>query len=210
MTENNKKKEGEKEMQQHGNDSTELFQCVPEDLLFLPPYMRYLLGWIFLLAFTLSFLIVPVTGLLFLMPWIWIKLPITTLCYGIVLFALSKVPTKEWPPARKLSQLWYEIFNLSVNMSPATRQKFLDESDNTHLAVCMHPHGIIPYHGLLWSAYCDQYLVDKVNGKFLYGFGAVADIVMQLPLLRTFMGWLACGSASYSTLKAGISEVSAQ
>lgn len=38
----------------------------------------------------------------------------------------------------------------------------------------------------------------------MYGFGAMADIVMYLPFLRNILGFLAGGSATYKVLKDGI------
>jgi len=74
--------------------------------------------------------------------------------------------------------------------------------------LAMHPHGIIPLHALLWVAYCDQYLSDKALNIQMYGFGAVADVVFYLPFLRTILGWLSVCSATYSTLRRGLIDVS--
>ena len=49
----------------------------------------------------------------------------------------------------------------------------------------MHPHGIVPFHAILWAAYCDQHYVYE--DKQLYGFGAAADVVGYLPFLRNIM-----------------------
>ncbi len=73
--------------------------------------------------------------------------------------------------------------------------------------MCMHPHGIVPFHAGLWAAYADQYLCDKESGRALYGFGAAADAVGYVPVLRNIMGWLSAGSASYKVLKNGITKV---
>eukprot|EP00428_Durinskia_dybowskii_P060943 CAMPEP_0170373986 /NCGR_PEP_ID=MMETSP0117_2-20130122/10360_1 /TAXON_ID=400756 /ORGANISM="Durinskia baltica, Strain CSIRO CS-38" /LENGTH=264 /DNA_ID=CAMNT_0010628911 /DNA_START=472 /DNA_END=1266 /DNA_ORIENTATION=- len=72
--------------------------------------------------------------------------------------------------------------------------------------MCMHPHGIVPFHAGLWAAYADQYLSDKVSGRALYGFGAAADAVAYVPGLRNIMGWLSAGSATYKVLKDGITK----
>lgn len=81
----------------------------------------------------------------------------------------------------------------------------MSEGDDNQYIIAMHPHGIVPFHAILWSAYCDSYLSSKVHkGKALYGFGAAADIVMYLPILRNIMGWLSAGSADYKTLKNGL------
>lgn len=57
--------------------------------------------------------------------------------------------------------------------------------DETKLIMAMHPHGIVPFHALLWAAYCDQHYVYE--DKKLYGFGAAADVVAYLPFLRNIM-----------------------
>ena len=64
----------------------------------------------------------------------------------------------------------------------------------------MHPHGIIPIHALLWASYCHQYLPE------LYGFGAVADVVTYLPIIRNVLGYLTTGSATYKILFNGITQ----
>jgi len=64
----------------------------------------------------------------------------------------------------------------------------------------MHPHGIVPFQAILWAAYCDQSLAN------CYGFGAAADVIFSLPLLRQIMGWLSAGGCSYETLRAGLVE----
>eukprot|EP01035_Chromulina_nebulosa_P017949 gene17949-23576_t len=112
--------------------------------------------------------------------------------------------SKEWPSARKVGQLWYEILDFSTNLNPLELDKLIDEADQNQYIIAMHPHGIIPFQAILWSAYCDQYLRNDSKGKALYGFGAAADIVMYLPFLKNVMGWLSAGSASYKYLYNGL------
>lgn len=112
------------------------------------------------------------------------------------------------PWFRKLGQLWYEIFKFSCNKSPEELKELIAYAKLNKLIVAMHPHGVVPFHGVLWSAYCDQYLTDHSNGESLYGFGAVANSAMRAPLLRNIMGWLSCGPADYQALKAGLKDVS--
>ena len=188
-------------------DESVLFECVPESWTGWHPTIRHILGWAFLIIFSFSFLVLPVSGVMFMIPWVWRTYPLLSFLWLLLLVTLTMVPTKEWPAMRCWAELWYQIFKVSVNMSPATRQKYLDMSQTHNFAVCMHPHGIIPFQAVIWAAYCDQYLTDKVNGNKLYGFGAVADVVMQMPFLRSFMGWLSCSGAAYNTLKAGLSKV---
>jgi hypothetical protein len=189
------------------NEESELFKCQPDSWKWLHPSLRLFLGWTLLIIFSSSFLVLPVSGLLFLTPWVWKTYPIIAALWLLFLVILAIIPLKEWPAARCLAELWYDIFQVSVNMTPAARQKYMDMSESHNFAICMHPHGIIPFQAVIWAAYCEQYMTDKDNGNKLYGFGAVADIVMQMPFLRSFMGWLSCGGAGYKTLKAGLAEV---
>lgn len=74
------------------------------------------------------------------------------------------------------------------------------EGEKDQLILAMHPHGIVPFHAVLWAAYCDQYLSS------IYGFGAAADVVALVPFLRNIMGWLCAGSAKYDVLKRGLTR----
>ena len=103
--------------------------------------------------------------------------------------------------------MWYEIFQFSANKSPEELMESIEYGDDHQLVMCMHPHGIVPYHAGLWAAYADQYMSDPATGRALYGFGAAADAVGYVPGLRNIMGWLSAGSASYKVLKAGITKV---
>lgn len=78
------------------------------------------------------------------------------------------------PWARKLGQLWYEIFSVSCNLSPEERAKLISEGYNDpqgkddqknakQFIIAMHPHGIVPLHAVIWASYCDQYLQE--DGK---------------------------------------------
>ncbi len=75
----------------------------------------------------------------------------------------------------------------------ATEKIFARENNLSILA--MHPHGIIPIHGFLWAAFCDQYL------PVLYGIGATTDAAQRLPFLRQLLIWLSAGSAERDVLK---------
>jgi hypothetical protein len=125
---------------------------------------------------------------------------------GVFALSLMRYPLRR-PWARKIGQLWYEIFDFSCNRSPEQIAAVLEYSDTHQLIMCMHPHGIVPFHAWLWAAYADQYLCDKVTGRALYGFGAAADAVGYVPGLRNIMGWLSAGSATYKVLKDGITKV---
>lgn len=111
------------------------------------------------------------------------------------------------PWARKIGQLWYEIFQFSTNLSPEEQARVVEYGDEHQLIMCMHPHGIVPFHAVLWAGHADQYLTNTKTGKALYGFGAAADAVAYVPILRNIMGWLSAGSADYRALKDGLSKV---
>lgn len=116
------------------------------------------------------------------------------------------LPSREWVEARKFGQLWYEICDFSTNLSPDICSEYVKKGNegNEQFIIAMHPHGVIPFHAILWSAFCDQYLKNRETKKELYGFGAAADIVTYLPLLKNVMGYLSASSASYNVLKAGL------
>lgn len=90
-------------------------------------------------------------------------------------------------------------------MSPAEVVELLEYCQTHQLILAMHPHGIVPLQAVLWSAYCDQYFRD--GDRFMYGFGAAADVVAYVPYLRNFLFWLSAGSASYNVLRDGLVEV---
>lgn len=86
---------------------------------------------------------------------------------------------------RKVGQLWYEVFDFSCNLSPKQREEIINNGLSRQYIIGMHPHGIVPLHAVLWTAYCDQYFANDMNA--LYGFGAAADAVQYVPFLRNFM-----------------------
>lgn len=55
--------------------------------------------------------------------------------------------------------------------------------------VAMHPHAIIPLHGFIWSAICDQVT------PHMYGYGCTTDGALILPVLRHILCWISAGSA---------------
>lgn len=180
-------------------EDIKLYYCQPvywRDELKMPKIFRLIIGWITLIAFTMSFLSLP---FLFVIPFIFRYTPVFSTCYCLAAVISMLLPMTEWPWARKIGQLWYEIFNFSCNLSPAKLLEVVDKGLSVdQFIIGMHPHGIIPIQAILWAAYCDQYLGP------LYGFGAAADVVMYLPFLRNIMGWLSAGSASYKVLLKGL------
>jgi len=177
---------------------------------------RIVIGYFLILIFELAFISIIWVPIFIFLPLFFDNL-FTKCLSALTLIALLTslvLPPKEWIWARKLGQLWYELFSFSCNLSPAECQRFVDEGNtDTELnpnnkskqyIIGMHPHGILPFHAILWSAYCDQYM--QHDGKSLYGFGAVADVTLYIPFLRNFLGWLAAGSASYGPLIAGLRD----
>lgn len=183
---------------------SELYPCEPEGWKKLPSSLRYIFGWISIILYTLGFLVVPISSIL-LLPWIWRNhATFATSIIGAMVVSLL-LPPREWLAARTIGQLWYEIFQFSCNLSPEQRKAIIKKGHERRCIIAMHPHGIIPIHAVLWSAYCDQYLSD--GDDKLYGFAAAADAVFYIPFLRNFMYWLCCGSASASTIKKGLTTV---
>ena len=135
------------------------------------------------------------------------KLALQMLLVDII---LAYYPVKPWPAFRQWFQLWYNLYDLHHNLiledrdedkgvnsndtNTTNKGRTIDE-DNSLLIYATHPHGIIPIHGYMWCAFCDQHLPKR------YGFGALTSIAMRLPLLRTVMGWLSCAPATKSVLK---------
>jgi hypothetical protein len=107
---------------------------------------------------------------------------------------LAFYPVKQWPFFRRYFQLWYDLFdfhhNIALPLDPTTQKV----EETSLLIYATHPHGVIPIHGYLWCAFCDQHFPER------YGFGALTDIAMRLPLLRQVMGWLSSTSASKGVL----------
>eukprot|EP01038_Epipyxis_sp_PR26KG_P007766 gene7766-10551_t len=188
---------------QIGNFPPKLYPCVPEYWINVPPFLRRLLGWLTIQIFTLSFASLP-SCIIFLFPSLWRNAPLSMAIALSMVLCSMVLPSKEWPWMRKVGQLWYEIFQFSCNIPPELYEQLIEDGQTTQYIIAMHPHGIVPFQAILWTAYCEQYLSSKKTNKFLYGFGAAADIVMYLPFLRNLMGWLSAGPADYKTLKNGL------
>jgi len=163
---------------------------------------RCCVGYLTAVIFTLTFLAAPLILIVGVVPWFWGGLYRQIFSGLFLTSALVSLllPLREFPPFRKIGQLWYEMFSFRCNLSPSQRRETLKTQGEQNHMIMMHPHGIIPLHALLWSAYCDQNLQD------CYGFGAAATIVGFMPFLRNIMGWLGAGDANYNTIKDGITE----
>lgn len=166
------------------NNQPILYPCIPIDWLWLPKYIRLLLAWFIVISFSLSFFSIPFSCIL-LLPYVWRYYPLISLIYLLLLIISLIWPVKEWPFARKVCQLTYELFQVSGNLSPEQLSKAIDDGEKQKFMIGMHPHGIIPIHALIWCGYCDQYMSDGKRG--LYGFGAMADVVSYVPFLRNAM-----------------------
>eukprot|EP01041_Mallomonas_annulata_P008280 gene8280-17036_t len=182
-----------------------LYKCEPVYWMWLPKSARIVLGWTTVTLFSLSFLVVPLSTIL-LYPPLWKRFPILA-SSAVGLMAISLIlPPRESRTARKIGQLWYDLFDVSCNLSDEKRKQYLTGIGNSvsRSILAMHPHGIIPIQAIIWSSYCDQYMA--YNDSEMYGFGAAADAVFYIPFLRNFMYALTAGSASYSTVIKGLNE----
>jgi hypothetical protein len=174
-----------KESTEKKNAEAVLYKCEPVEFLWMPKPIRKMCGWIIVTVFATSFLSIPLSCIL-LIPAIWRNAPVCASIYLASLVISMAMPMKEWPYARKLCQLTYEIFDFSCNLSDKQRRDVIIAGDTAQYIIGMHPHGIVPLQALLWCAYCDQYMSDD-EGRKMYGFGAAADVVMYIPFLRNLM-----------------------
>lgn len=117
---------------------------------------------------------------------------------------LATFPNKRWPWFRSVFELWFDCFdfhhNLVVKKENPNMAALTKEESNALLICAMHPHGVIPIQAFLWMAFCNLFLEKS------YGFGAAANVVLRIPLLRQVLSWGSAGSASYSTLYNGLSR----
>lgn len=106
-----------------------------------------------------------------------------------------------------MMQLWYELFDVSCNLSPENINRLMNETSDGRTIQTMHPHGVVPFQGALWAAYCDQFLHDPNTGKSLYGIAGMASMVQYVPFLRNIVGWLSGVPADYKILKKALMTV---
>jgi hypothetical protein len=175
-----------------------LTPTVPVDWLWMPKPLRLTLAWVSLTLFSASFYALPACVVL-LFPMTWRYAPKLAGAYlTAVIVAMTWPFGCEWPLARKFFQLWYEVFQMQTNYTEEKQKELYDHVDKYQCILCMHPHGVIPFQGLLWAAFCDQYVPGT------YGFGAVADVVEYIPFVRNVLAWLTTSSASYKLLRDGL------
>lgn len=191
-------------------NGVKLYTCEPTHFQNWPKWLRVALGWSLLMYFVFLFLVIPLS-LALLHPWFWANTSrIVCSCSYLSILLLSTVmPLREWPAIRQIGQLWYEIFDVSTNLSPDTRRAMVEHGNASGKGTisAMHPHGIVPFQALLWAAVNEQYLHIQEPGqprKWLYGFAAAANAVFSVPLLRNLLGWFATHGANFDTLKNGL------
>ena len=170
-----------------------------------PLVWQKILGYIVIVLFVISFFLLPTAA---------VSLAVTLCYYPNVPFYLKILNTalliiasvsyilapREWKVFRTVGQFLYELLKFHHNLSEKEIQEYVKMGEKHRLIMGMHPHGIIPIHALLWASYCNQYLPE------LYGFGAVADVVTYLPIIRNILGYLTTGSATYKILFNGITQ----
>ena len=142
------KKGGTKEAAESEASTTtaKLYTCTPVDWVGVPKPVRYVLGWITIMIFALSFFSIPMLGML-LLPATWKYAPVTAASYLALSIISMLIPPREWPWMRKVGQLWYEIFQFSSNLSPEELTGRIETGLKDKLIICMHPHGIVPFQG---------------------------------------------------------------
>jgi hypothetical protein len=127
--------------------TAKLYVCAPVDWVWMPKALRTIIGWITIMIFALSFFSLPILGLL-LFPATWTIAPYTATAYLSMSIISMLIPPREWPWARTVGQLWYEIFNFSSNLSPEELTDRIETGLKDKLIICMHPHGIVPFQGM--------------------------------------------------------------
>lgn len=179
-----------------------LHTAVPVDWLWMPRQVRFTIGYLLLVWFTLLFFSIP-SFLMLLFPFMWRgSMWYFSTTYVVAGAASLLMPELELPWMRPLFQLWYEILNFKTNLGSEDINYIVnygeDKAANRRLVTCMHPHGVLPYQAALWSAYCGQYAPE------LYGFGATADVVLSIPFLRNVISGLSAGRASFNVCYDGL------
>ncbi|KAL9183934.1 hypothetical protein ACHAXT_002020 [Thalassiosira profunda] len=155
-----------------------------------------LAAWALVTLCTASFYLGP---LLLLSP--FLIYPFHPKAAGVLLCTsvfLAVHPVSPWPRFRRMCQLFYGVFDFHHNMTPK-----LDEiaaRENRLSIVACHPHAIIPLHGFIWGAICDQLL------PHMYGVGATTDGALYLPVLRHVLQYLSVGSTQKKAIVASMQQ----
>mmetsp|Transcript_25295 Transcript_25295/g.53429 ORF Transcript_25295/g.53429 Transcript_25295/m.53429 type:complete len:412 (+) Transcript_25295:132-1367(+) len=153
-----------------------------------------IVAWALVILCTSSFYIGP---LLLLLPFMLYPFyPQAASCLFATNLLLVFLPVAPYPPFRRYCQLFYKIFNFHHNVTPKLNE--ICKSEKRLSIVCVHPHAIIPLHGFIWSAICDQILPD------VYGIGCTTDGALILPVLRHLLRYMNVGSTSKKALLHGL------
>ena len=142
------------------------------------------IAWMFVTLCTASFYIGPL--LLFSPFFIYYFHPQAAALMFCTNIFLALHPVSPWLKFRRYCQILYSIFNFHHNMTP--KLNAIAKKEQRLSIVAMHPHAIIPLHGFLWAAICDQLLPE------MYGYGATTDGALILPVLRHLLQYMSVGS----------------
>jgi len=183
-------------MTMEGDSEKSLIEIHPEILKDYPSWLKDLLGWMLVTAFSSLFYIIP--GMLLYTVFQLYYRPFLGIPMILIFGYLSKKKTTEWPASRKVNQLLYHIFNFRSNLHGMIHR--VRDYEGRTIILAMHPHGVIPIQAMIWVAFCDQFMND------LYGFGAMAPALNYIPVFRQLLGWWSGGSADFATLRRKIRE----
>ena len=125
------------------SDEPLLYDCVPENWLWLPKPLRLTLGHILVTVFSLSFLSVPIS-FIFITPYMLRNYPIVCGVYLSTLVMSMLVPLKEWEYARVICQLTYELYGLKCNLSPENIEERLDLGQKGQYIIGMRKLVLLP------------------------------------------------------------------
>eukprot|EP00632_Arachnochrysis_sp_CCMP2950_P014501 CAMPEP_0185696878 /NCGR_PEP_ID=MMETSP1164-20130828/5400_1 /TAXON_ID=1104430 /ORGANISM="Chrysoreinhardia sp, Strain CCMP2950" /LENGTH=316 /DNA_ID=CAMNT_0028363767 /DNA_START=155 /DNA_END=1105 /DNA_ORIENTATION=- len=160
-------------------------------LQYLSPRLRGVLAWVIASGFATSFyasVILIVIAVLNVSP------SHTPAAIMIAIVALSVVPVSEWPRVRRLGQALYETFD--AWHSPCDVMALRAAAGKNKLIFCLHPHGIVPLHTLMFCSLCDQLMHRTASFQI-----ASASVLFYVPVLRAFVTWFGGVPADYNSLR---------
>lgn len=111
-----------------------------------------LAAWSLVTLCSFSFYLGPLILLspLLLYPWH----PRAAAALAVIVSLLAFYPIKPWPRFRKACQVLYAVFDVRHNFAPELNE--IAREENRLVMFAQHPHAIIPLHGFVWGAICDQ------------------------------------------------------
>ena len=138
------------------------------------------IAWSLVVLGTASFYLGP---LILLAPFFLCRFhPRVAVALFFVNLFLAFYPVAPWPRFRKACQMFYSVFNFHHNITPRLNE--IARKENRLVIFAQHPHAIIPLHGFVWGAVCDQLLPD------MYGYGCTTvrttcrgDLFVNVPCL---------------------------